>query len=176
MRAALGLACGGHGLKLDEVAVMMGVSAPTVSIWKKRHLGSGTMDIPEIDPKDIGHLSPEDGSKMIGGELEAHIRKLELKAAVPEGTVKALKAGDIGDLANDEKAAVIDALPRKFSVVEALDVVGLSPGSCCYCRPKAGGRTGTRRQGRPSARSSRWSGAGAATATSGSACARGRIR
>lgn len=176
VRAALGLAYGGHGLKLDEVAVMMGVSAPTISIWKKRHLGSGTMDIPEIDPKDIERLSPEDRSKMTGDKLEAHIRKFELKAAVPEGTVKVLKAGGIGDLVNDEKAAIIDTLPRKFSVVEALEVVGASPGSYYHCRSKAGRPNGHEAaraaiseefalvRGRP------------ATATSGSACARGRIR
>ena len=36
VRLALGLAYGGHGFRLDEVAVMVGVSAPTISNWKKR--------------------------------------------------------------------------------------------------------------------------------------------
>lgn len=138
VRAALGLAYGDHGLKLDEVAVMMGVSAPTISIWKKKYLESGIMDIPEIDPKDIEHLSPEARSKMTEEELDAYIHKLELKSAVLEGTVKVLKAGGIEDLANDEKAAIIDALPGKFSVTEALEAVGLSSSSYYYCRSKAG--------------------------------------
>lgn len=138
VRTALGLAYGGHGLKLDEVAVMMGVSAPTISNWKKRYIEGGIMDIPEIDPEVIDHLSSKARSKMTEEELDAYIHKLELKAAVLEGTVKVLKAEGIEDLANDEKAAIVDALPKRFSVVEALEAVGLSSSSYYYCKSRAG--------------------------------------
>lgn len=41
VRMALGLAYGGHGFRLDQVACMMGVSAPTISNWKKRYIEGG---------------------------------------------------------------------------------------------------------------------------------------
>lgn len=43
---ALKLAYGGHGLRLDEVAAMLGVSAPTISNWKKRYVEGVAMGIP----------------------------------------------------------------------------------------------------------------------------------
>ena len=43
VRLALGLAYGGHGFGLDEVAVMVGVSAPTISNWKRRYVEGGHM-------------------------------------------------------------------------------------------------------------------------------------
>ena len=91
VRLALGLAYGGHGFGLDEVAVMVGVSAPTISNWKRRYVEGGHMDIPEIDLGEIKHLSPDGRARMTGEELEEYIHKLELKAAVLEGTVKVLK-------------------------------------------------------------------------------------
>lgn len=102
VRLALGLAYGGHGFGLDEVAVMVGVSAPTISNWKRRYVEGGHMDIPEIDPDEIKHLSPDGRARMTDEELEEYIHKLELKAAVLEGTVKVLKAEGIDDLSNDE--------------------------------------------------------------------------
>ena len=43
VRLALGLAYGGHVFGLDEVAVMVGVSAPTISNWKRRCVEGGHM-------------------------------------------------------------------------------------------------------------------------------------
>lgn len=43
VRLALGLAYGGHVFGLDEVAVMVGVSAPTISNWKRRYVEGGHM-------------------------------------------------------------------------------------------------------------------------------------
>ena len=136
VRLALGLAYGGHGFGLDEVAVMVGVSAPTISNWKRRYVEGGHMDIPEIDPDEIKHLSPDGRARMTDEELEEYIHKLELKAAVLEGTVKVLKAEGIDDLSNDEKAAIVDALPASFTVTEALPEVGLSSSSYYYCKAK----------------------------------------
>lgn len=136
VRLALGLAYGGHGFGLDEVAVMVGVSAPTISNWKRRYVEGGHMDIPEIDLGGIKHLSPDGRARMTGEELEEYIHKLELKAAVLEGTVKVLKAEGIDDLSNDEKAAIVDALPASFTVTEALPEVGLSSSSYYYCKAK----------------------------------------
>lgn len=136
VRKALALAYGGHGLKLDEVAVMLGVSAPTISNWKKKYVVGGKMDVPEIDPDEIEGLGDQKIDDMTEDEIKEYIHKLELKAAVLEGTVKVLKAEGIEDLANDEKAAIIDALPKKFSVTEALNVLGISSSSYYYCKSK----------------------------------------
>ena len=156
---------------------MVGVSAPTISNWKRRYVEGGHMDIPEIDPDEIKHLSPDGRARMTGEELEEYIHKLELKAAVLEGTVKVLKAEGIDDLSNDEKAAIVDALPAGFTVTEALPEVGLSSSSSPLLQGEAGsGPIATGARVPPSGRSSRWSGARGATATSGGACASGRTR
>ena len=49
---------------------MVGVSAPTISNWKRRYVEGGHMDIPEIDPDEIKHLSPDGRARMTGEELE----------------------------------------------------------------------------------------------------------
>ena len=134
------------------------------------------MDIPEIDPDEIKHLSPDGRARMTDEELEEYIHKLELKAAVLEGTVKVLKAEGIDDLSNDEKAAIVDALPASFTVTEALPEVGLSSSSYYYCKakPERPDRYG---RARAAIREEfALIGARGATATSGSACASGRTR
>lgn len=137
VRLALGLAYGGHGLRLDEVACMLGISAPTISIWKKRYVTEGGMDIPEIDPREVERIPDETLAKMSESEKDEYIHQLELKAAVLEGTVKVLKAEGIEELSNDEKAALIDALPSKFTVTEALGAVGLASSSYYYSKAKS---------------------------------------
>lgn len=112
---ALGLAYGDHGLRLDEVAVMVGVSAATISNWKKRYIEGGIMEIPEIDPSEAEHLSSEDMESMSEEELRRYVHELEVKNYVLEGTVKILKAEGIEELSNDEKATLIDARPPKTS-------------------------------------------------------------
>ena len=112
VRLALGLAYGDHGLGLDEVAVMLGVSPPIISNSKKRYLEGTAMDIPEIDPDEIVHLGKREMDEMSDEELRRYVHELEVKAYVLEGTVKALKAGGVEGLGNDEKAALIDARPR----------------------------------------------------------------
>lgn len=136
VKRALGLACGDYGFTTGEVAAIVGVSGPTISSWKKHYIESGVMDIPEIDPKEVKHLTEQQKSEMSKEELDAYIHKLELKAAVLEGTVKVLKAEGIADLANDELAAIVDALPDKFTITEALTEVGLSSSSYYYCKTK----------------------------------------
>lgn len=88
MRLAFGLAYGGHGLRLDEVAAMLGVSAPTISNWKKRYVEGAAMEIPEIDPGEINHLGKSELDKMSDEELRRYIHELEVKVYVLEGTVK----------------------------------------------------------------------------------------
>lgn len=136
VRMALGLAYGGHGLKLDEVAVMVGVSAPTISNWKKRYIEGGIMEIPEIDPSEAKHLSPKDMEDMSEEELKRYIHELEVKSYVLEGTVKILKAEGIEELSNDEKAALIDARPKSITVTELLGLLALSSSSYYYCKSK----------------------------------------
>ena len=85
---ALGLAYGGHGLRLDEVAAMVGASASTISNWKKRYIEGGIMEVPEIDPGEVGHLSPEDMESMGEEELKRYIHELEVRSYVLEGTVR----------------------------------------------------------------------------------------
>lgn len=136
VRKALALAYGGHGMKLDEVAVLLGVSAPTISNWKKKYLVGGEMDVPKIKPEEIRALGDSRIEGMADEEVKDYIRKLELKTAVLEETVKALKAEGIGDPTNDEKAAIVDALSRRFSVTEALGAVGLPSSSYYYCKAK----------------------------------------
>ena len=70
------------------------------------------MDIPEIDPDEIVHLGKREMDEMSDEELRRYVHdELEVKAYVLEGTVKALKAGGVEGLGNDEKAALIDARP-----------------------------------------------------------------
>lgn len=88
VRMALGLAYGGHGLRLDEVAAMVGASASTISNWKKRYIEGGIMEVPEIDPGEVGHLSPEDMESMGEEELKRYIHELEVRSYVLEGTVR----------------------------------------------------------------------------------------
>ncbi len=122
VRLALGLAYGGHGLRLDEVAVMLGVSAPTISNWKKRYVEGAAMDIPEIDPDEIVHLGRKEMDEMSDEELRRYVHELEVKAYVLEGTVKVLKAGGVEGLGNEEKAALIDARPRNITATELFGV------------------------------------------------------
>ena len=111
VRLALGLAYGGHGLRLDEVAVMLGVS-PTISNWKKRYVEGAAMDIPEIDPDEIVRLGRKEMDEMSDEELRRYVHELEVKAYVLEGTVKVTKGqGGVEGLGNEEKAALIDARP-----------------------------------------------------------------
>lgn len=136
VRLALGLAYGGHGLHLDEVACMLGISAPTISSWKKRYVTEGGMDIPEIDPREVERIPDEALEKMTESEKDDYIHRLELKAAVLEGTVKILKAGGIEEPSNDEKAALIDALSERFTVTEALRATGMPSSSYYYSKAK----------------------------------------
>lgn len=136
VRLALGLAYGGHGFRLDEVAVMVGVSAPTISNWKKRYIEGGIMEIPEIDPGEVEHLSPKDIDGMSEEELKRYIHELEVKSYVLEGTVKILKAEGIEELSNDEKAALVDARPKSITVTELLSLLVLSSSSYYYCKSK----------------------------------------
>ncbi|QTU84258.1 IS3 family transposase [Xiamenia xianingshaonis] len=133
---ALGLAYGDHGFTLDQVAVMVGVSAPTISIWKKKRMEGGAMEIPEIDPDEIEKMRSKDIGKMSKGELERYVHELEVKSYVLEGTVKILKAEGIEELSNDEKAALIDARPRNIAVAEMLEELDLPSSSYYYCRSK----------------------------------------
>lgn len=61
--------------------------------------------------------------------------------------MKVLKAEGIADLTNDELAAVVDALPRRLGVIEALVAVGfLSSGHhCCKARLARADRYGQAR-------------------------------
>lgn len=136
VRTALGLAYGGHGFRLDEVAAMVGVSAPTISNWKRRYIEGGIMEIPEIDPDEAGHLSPKDMEDMGEEELRRYIHELEVKSYVLEGTVKILKAEGIEELSNDEKAALVDARPKSMTVAELLDLLALPSSSYYYCKSK----------------------------------------
>ena len=132
VRLALGLAYGGHGLHLGEVACMLDISAPTISSWKKRYITEGGMEIPEIDPREAGRIPDEVLEKMTESEKDDYIHQLELKAAILEGTVKILKAEGIEEPSDDGKAALVDALPKRFTVAEALRAMSLSSGSY-YC-------------------------------------------
>ena len=136
VRMALGLAYGDHGLTLDQVGVMVGVSAPTISNWKKKYVESGTMEIPEIDPDEIEGMRTKDIEKMSKEELAKYIHELELKSYVLEGTVKILKAEGIEELSNDEKAALIDARPKNITVTELLVALDISSSSYYYCKSK----------------------------------------
>lgn len=136
VRMALGLAYGEHGFGLNQVAYMLGISAPTISNWKKRYLEGGIMEIPEIDPSEVEHLSSGDIESMDEDELKRYIHELEVRSYVLEGTVKILKAEGIEELSNDEKAALIDARPKSIKVLELLDLLSLSSSSYYYCRSK----------------------------------------
>ena len=136
VRLALGLAYGGHGLRLDEVAAMLGVSAPTISNWKKRYVEGAAMDSPEIDPDEISRLGERELDEMSDEELRRYIHELEVKAYVLEGTVKALKAEGVEGLSNDEKAALIDARPQNITATELFEALGISSSSYYYCRSK----------------------------------------
>lgn len=136
VRLALGLAYGKHGLTLDQTAVFVGVSAPTISNWKKKYVESGAMEIPEIDPDEVEGLKVTDIEKMSKEELANYIHELEIKSYVLEGTVKVLKAEGIEELSNDEKAALIDARPKNITVTELLAALGISSSSYYYCKNK----------------------------------------
>ena len=130
---APGLAYGGHGFRLDGVAVMVGASTSTIPNWRKRHIEGGVMEIPGIDPGEVEHLSP----KGTGEEgLKRHIHELEIKPYALEETVKIIKAEGIEELSNDEKAAPIDARPKSMTVMEPLGLLAPLSGSCRYCKSK----------------------------------------
>ena len=137
VRKALGLAYGGHGLSVEEAAVMLGMTAKTISRWKSKYVDGGKMDIPELDPAEVGRIRSSRVDEMSEEELREYARKLELKSAVLESTVEVLKAGGAGDLTNDELAAIVGALSRRFGVRESLRAVGLPSSSYYYCRSKA---------------------------------------
>ncbi len=130
---APGLAYGGHGFRLDGVAVMVGASTSTIPNWRKRHIEGGVMEIPGIDPGEVEHLSPKG---MGEEELKRHIHELEIKPYALEETVKIIKAEGIEELSNDEKAAPIDARPKSMTVMEPLGLLAPLSGSCRYCKSK----------------------------------------
>ncbi len=88
-----------------------------------------SMGIPEIDPDEIKHLSPVGRARMTDEELAEYIHKLELTAAVLEGTVNVLKAKGIDERGLLVIAQIVDDLPASFTVTEALREVGLSSSS-----------------------------------------------
>ena len=57
---------------------MAGVSAPTITNWKKRYVESGMMEIPEIDPEEIENIRTKDIEKMSKEELEQYIHEFEV--------------------------------------------------------------------------------------------------
>ena len=130
---APGLAYGGHGFRLDGVAVMVGASTSTIPNWRKRHIEGGVMEIPGIDPGEVEHLSPKG---MGEEELKRHIHELEIKPYALEETMKIIKAEGIEELSNDEKAAPIDARPKSMTVMEPLGLLAPLSGSCRYCKSK----------------------------------------
>lgn len=136
VKLALGLAYGDHGLTLDQTAVLVGVSAPTISNWKKKYVEGGIMEIPEIDPEEVKKSQPKDLDCMTKEELEAYVHKLEVKAYALEGMVRILKAEGIEELSNDEKAALIDARPKNITVADLLDFLKFSSSSYYYCKAK----------------------------------------
>lgn len=95
------------------------------------------MGVPEVNPDEARRLSDAALDQMTDAELKDYVRKMELKAAVLEETVRILKAGGVEELSNDERTALVDALPDKFTTTEALEFIGMPSSSYYYCRTKA---------------------------------------
>lgn len=74
--------------------------------------------------------------RMSEEELKRYIHELEVKSYVLEGTVRILKAEGIEELSNDEKAALIDARPKKITVTELLGFFAMPSSSYYYCKSK----------------------------------------
>lgn len=136
VRKVLAIAYGDHGFSVNQVAATMGISPSTISSWKKKFMDGGIMDIPEIDPDEIDHLSKKDIEQMSKEELARYVHELEVKSYVLEGTVKILKAEGIEELSNDEKAALIDARPKTITATELLSILNISSSSYYYSRSK----------------------------------------
>ena len=137
VRLALGLAYGGFGFKLGEVAHMLGISANTISQWKKKYLVGGHMDIPKVTQGELKHLSADDLEAMTLKDLKAYIHKLELKNAILEEKMKLLKAEGIDKLSNNELSVLVDALSQRFAKTEILKALGMSSSSYYYTKTKS---------------------------------------
>lgn len=116
------------------------------------------MDIPEIDPDEIVHLGKREMDEMSDEELRCYVHdELEVKAYVLEGTVKALKAGGVEGLGNDEKAALIDARPGTSRRRSSSTPWASRRAATTTSGPGPSAPTPTPRPARPSGRSSSWS-------------------
>ena len=130
--------CKGN-LKISQIAEIYGVTAPTVSIWRKKLLGEGRtpkMADPSTDDKSIEQLLREKAElEAKVKRLESDVYKLQLERDVLEKAGEILKKEkgiNLDKLTNREKVFLIDALRNKYKLKDLLPVLKLSKSSYCY--------------------------------------------
>lgn len=142
VRLAIGLAYGNHGFTLTEVAHMLGVSAPSICIWKKKYVDGGIMKIPDIAPDEASAAAGADLEGMDERRLKKLVRELEPENAALEETVKASEVASIDGSANAGKALAVDALAPRFGIAAALRAMRMASSS--HYHVKSGRRTADR--------------------------------
>ncbi len=130
--------CKGN-LKISQIAEIYGVTASTVSIWRKKLLREGRtpkMSNPSTDDKSIEQLLREKAElEAKVKRLESDVYKLQLERDVLEKAGEILKKEkgiNLDKLTNREKVFLIDALRNKYKLRDLLPVLKLAKSSYCY--------------------------------------------
>ncbi len=117
-----------------KVAETIGVSRARLYNWKTKMLGKGGNKVQK--DKQETSLSEEKDKKLAElKDLEAKIRRAQLKLDILEAAAELIKKGqgvDLVQLANKEKAMLIDALRSRHSLNDLLAELGLSRSSYYY--------------------------------------------
>ena len=115
----------------QSIADDMGVKRATPCNWKRELLGEETPS--KMPGKKKGTAIEE--LEAMKAALEADIDKLELRRAVPEGTVELLGKGQGADprmLTNREKTILVESLRPAHKLRDLLGMVGLAKSSHRY--------------------------------------------
>ena len=117
----------------QEVADAVGVTRAVLYKWKNQLLGEEAPCKMEAAPKDMA--DDVDALRSQATELQEQIKRLELRKAIPEGTVEHLGKGqgvDPGMLTNREKTLIANSLRPARRLNEILAELGMSRSSNQY--------------------------------------------
>jgi transposase InsO family protein/transposase-like protein len=123
------------GERIKAIADRLGIRSPyLIPVWAKRGIGKGAGNVaPEEDP--TGGRAPDTPDTI--EDLKARNHGLELENALMRETIKLLKKDpgvDQKSLSNPEKAILVDALRRSFSLSEIMEKLKMASSSYYYSR------------------------------------------
>jgi len=136
VRLAIGLAYGNHGSALTEVAHMLGVSAPSICIWKRRCVDGGIMEMPDIAPDEASAAAGAGLEGMDEGRPRGLVRERGPENAALEETAEASEVAGIDGLANAGRALAVDALAPRFGIAAALRAMRMASSSYYYIKSR----------------------------------------